>query len=415
MENPNVNNGQDTENVVDHGFSYVSSRRRKLKRKGKGMKIALISLLILLAMLVSVSAAVLLPLYEAYRDSYVDIDIVTQTGDFTLPPKPSGFEDEYTEESDTTSPDFGSDPSGSFEVIQTEPPYEEVIVGDPIDVPGINYVSQIDPNILNVLVIGNDSGATSGRTDVMMICSYNKITGEAKLVSLLRDLLVPIRVGENKYQWNRLNAAYALGGNFKGRIALCINTINEVFGMDIQKFVLVNLAGTVKIVDSCGGVDVSLTQQEINWIVWNAGYVSANADGTYHLDGTSALIHMRQRYGGSDFNRTQRQRKVMTALFRQVVSSRDVGEIYTLVKNAFSIVETNIGIDEMLDLAASVVSNGASMGIASHQIPSGNNPRDWKFRSFSITSQKYVTSGGSSIIDINIAAQKALLHRYIYG
>ena len=151
---------------------------------------------------------------------------------------------------------------------------------------------------------------------------------------------------------------------------------------------------------------------EVQWIQ-NSGYkVIKNSDGTYHLDGDAALIHMRQRYGSSDVTRTNRQRKVLMALFQQVVASRDITEIYDLVRNAFNskMFQTNIPLTEMLDLATSVASNGANMSIGSHRIPTSY----WNIR-FNMSTQQQVTSGGAQVLQINFNEQKAKVQEFVYG
>lgn len=405
MEKPDQNH--ETEAVTEHGFSDSAARRRRVKKRGKGIKITLVSLLVLLALLVSVSAAILLPLYEAYLGSYEHVPIVSRTDDYTLPPKPPGFTGDYTEEG-TDGEDLPPDSETSGEEEPPPPDTTEEYVGDPVEVPGIHLKQQIDPNVENILVIGTDSRSLTsmqGRTDVMMICSYNKATGKATLLSLLRDMLVPIEgVG-----WNRLNAAYSLGG-----VALCINTINDLFDLDIQKFVLINFEGTMDIVDSCGGVEIPLTQSEVDYLHYdgtNPVLVRSEGDTNYYLlDGKTALSHMRHRKGSSDFKRTERQRNVMMALFRQVVSTRDWTEIYSLVIDACKIVKTNMELGEIIELASTAVGHGANMAIESKRIPTR-----FANANFDIAKQQYVTSGGAAILDIDIEQQKEQLHKYLYG
>jgi anionic cell wall polymer biosynthesis LytR-Cps2A-Psr (LCP) family protein len=122
---------------------------------------------------------------------------------------------------------------------------------------------------------------------------------------------------------------------------------------------------------------------------------------------------MRHRYGSSDYKRTERQRNVITALFRQVVSSRDLSDIYALVRQGFGMIKTNIPLDEMIDLAASVVGNGANMSIGSQRMP-------FKATSvyFNIGKQEWVSSSGTGAaqvlkIDFEYEAQK--VNEYIYG
>lgn len=91
--------------------------------------------------------------------------------------------------------------------------------------------------MLNILVLGTDSRNVTldrGRSDTMIVVSYNKKEGTIKMVSLLRDALIPIE----GYGWNRINTAYFFGG-----VGLAVNTVNQLFGLDIQSFVVVDING----------------------------------------------------------------------------------------------------------------------------------------------------------------------------
>lgn len=393
----------------DFGGDAKNPRARKIRRR-KALKIALVSLIALLLIITSVGAAILMPLLQAYNDGYVEVPTITPQESFSIPPFNSGSIDATQTWPETEYPEDSTD-------------YQEEIpnIGSgAMAVSGIVKVEQKDPNVENILLIGSDTRDLSklkgSRSDTMIICSYNKKTGKAKMISLLRDSLVYIP----GYGYNRLNATFSLGFAKEpkyGGIALCINTINQTFDLDIQKFVIVNFGGAVELVDACGGVDIPLSNvgkknntDEKWYIEQYGGTVTKNADGTYHLNGGAALIHMRHRYGSSDYTRTTRQRNVITAVFRQVVASRDLTEIYDLVRSAFGMIKTNISLDEMIDLAASVVSNGANMDIGSKYMPQkGTSIR------YNISQQVQVSSGGASVIKINVATEKSFIQNFIYG
>ena len=457
------------------GAGFGSSLGTKVRRvrTRKALKIVLVVLTALLLIIASLGAAIVMPLIQAYDKSYTDVPIITTPpgyDDFVIPPmlgddmngKPFVGENgnwwigdydtlikvEYgASETDDTGVEYtplANEPiigeNGNWQIgnvdigikaevttgIPEPPPVTtgpdgnsgSTGTGKPVTVNGIYKVEKKDPDIENILLVGTDSrnmSSLKGRSDTMIVCSYNKRTGKAKLVSFMRDTLVPIDgLGKNGgVLWQRLNATFSLSG-----IACTINTINQLFGLDIQRFVIVNFEGTKNLIDSCGGVNVKLTDTpndprgEVQWIQ-NSGYkVIKNSDGTYHLDGAAALIHMRQRYGSSDVTRTNRQRKVLMALFQQVVASRDITEIYDLVRNAFNskMFQTNIPLTEMLDLAASVASNGANMSIGSHRIPTSY----WSIR-FNMSTQQQVTSGGAQVLQINFTEQKNKVQEFIYG
>ena len=93
---------------------------------------------------------------------------------------------------------------------------------------------------MNILLLGSDerSLTESARTDSMIICSINMQTGQVKLTSIMRDLAVYFgNLGSNSATY-RINAANYFGGE-----RLAMKTVNECFGMNIDKYVRVNFYG----------------------------------------------------------------------------------------------------------------------------------------------------------------------------
>lgn len=332
----------------------------------KKIRIWFTAILLVLVMLICAAVAVLMPLYQAYRKSHMDVPIVTRPDDsYTRPPEPT-FDPDPTAPDDTDD----TDPSGTTGPDVTVPddtePDDTEPVGTthpPVKVSGIYKVDKKDPDIENILILGTDSrnvNTQRGRSDSIIVASFNKRTKQVKLVSFLRDTYIPIE----GHGWNRINAAYAVGG-----VALCVNTINDLFGLDIQKFVIVNFSGASTFVDACGGVDMALTQKEINYLLNLKDEFPQNSDGTYHLDGKVALDYMRMRKIDSDFGRTERQRKTMMAIYSQAMARKDVTQMYNLVREGFNLVKTNLKLSEMLDLAQSVISMGSELNIGSESVP----------------------------------------------
>lgn len=85
------------------------------------------------------------------------------------------------------------------------------------------------------------------RPDVLMIVQINPGTQQARILSLNRDIWVDIPGRSSQ----RINAAFGYGG---GDAALLIETIRENFGIEINHYVAVDLAGFKGIVDQVGGV-----------------------------------------------------------------------------------------------------------------------------------------------------------------
>lgn len=365
----------------------------------KKIRIWFTAILLVLVMLICAAVAVLMPLYQAYRKSHMDVPIVTRPDEsYTRPPEPT-FDPDPTAPDDTDD----TDPSGTTEPPVTEPDDTEPAdtTHPPVKVPGIYKVDKKDPDIENILILGTDSRNVQkerGRSDSIIVASFNKRTKQVKLVSFLRDTYIPIE----GHGWNRINAAYAVGG-----VALCVNTINDLFGLDIQKFVIVNFSGASTFVDACGGVDMALTQKEINYLLNLKDEFPQNSDGTYHLDGKVALDYMRMRKIDSDFGRTERQRKTMMAIYSQAMARKDVTQMYNLVREGFNLVKTNLKLSEMLDLAQSVISMGSELNIGSESVP----PRSTKKLMWS---NRYIDRKSVLWID-NLDDAKKYVVGMIYG
>lgn len=258
----------------------------------------------------------------------------------------------------------------------------------------IYKVEQKDKNILNILVMGTDTrDVTSdrGRSDTMIIVSYNKETGAVKLISLLRDSLVPIE----GHGWNRINTAYFFGG-----VGLALNTVNQLYNLDIQNFAVIDFNGTKNFIDYIGGVDVTLTEEEAElYSLYTGKTISA---GLTHMDSELALTHMRNRTIGNDFGRTKRQRDTITAVMRQIASKTSVTELYDIVDYAFSLVKTNIPASTLVSLGTSILSNASNLQIESENVPFND-------------AYQFAWYNGMSIISYDISGAASRLNNFIYG
>ena len=181
-----------------------------------------------------------------------------------------------------------------------------------------------EDGVINILLIGNDSrqNGEDGRSDAMILLSISSKTKTIYMTSLLRDMYVEIP----GHDGNRLNAAYSFGG-----AELLMETVEENFDIPVNRYVLVNFEAFASLVDAVGGVDLELTTGELEYV---NGYlveynmltgrpqgtdnVDTTKPGLVHLNGPQALAYCRIRYIGTDFGRTERQRKVLTAAIKQM-------------------------------------------------------------------------------------------------
>lgn len=193
---------------------------------------------------------------------------------------------------------------------------------EPID--SVADLPMQEDGVINILLIGNDSrqNGEDGRSDAMILISISDKTKSVYMTSLLRDMYVDIP----EHDGNRLNAAYSFGG-----AELLMETIEQNLDIPVNRYVLVNFEAFAKLVDAVGGVDLELTTEELEYV---NGYLveynmltdrpqgTDNMDttkpGLVHLNGPQALAYCRNRYIGTDFGRTERQRKVLTAVIKKL-------------------------------------------------------------------------------------------------
>lgn len=268
-----------------------------------------------------------------------------------------------------------------------------LVYADPI------YIENaIDPDVVNILVMGEDSRpGDSGRSDVMLIVSYNQRYNTIKAVSVLRDTWIYI---PGRDTWNRVNAAFRFGG-----IGLAINTINANFDLDIQYYMITNFDNMVKIVDALGGLDITLTQAEIEYYneTMPDDKIKAGEDGLCHLDGRHVLAHCRNRtIGNGDWSRTERQRAVMTAIFARAKKEKNAASLTSLIYSLMDYVETNLNPWQMISIGTGIVFGKNSSAPQKGTIPCTGS---WS----------YAYEGKMAVIHMDLEMNKEWLHAFFYG
>ena len=227
---------------------------------------------------------------------------------------------------------------------------------------------------INILLLGTDERSLTepARTDAMIIASINPTTGEVKLTSLLRDTAVKF-TDAGKYNGTyRLNAANYFGGPL-----YAIKIVNECFNMNIQYYVSVNFYGFTRIAEALGGIDVDITEDEMNEINKKQvhQYHAALKNGvdetgienelleTYgantHLNGRQTLAYARVRYVDNDMARAERQRTVVIKLTEKL-RGKSAPEILALLANLSGYVTTNMDLNTIGEIAITVLTKGVS-------------------------------------------------------
>lgn len=216
-----------------------------------------------------------------------------------------------------------------------------------------------DPYVLNVMLFGTDRYGDAGLSDTMILLSIDNRHQKIKMTSFLRDTYIAIP-GVTSH---KLNYAYAVGG-----ASLSIKTIEANYGIQIDRYATVNFTTFQKIVDIMGGVELYLTDREIQYI--NAQLVENNqtdhylnaSEGMVTLDGQQALWYARNRGGtyngitfsGDDWDRTDRQRNFLEAVITNLQDA-SLSEIVQIVNSVGPMVTTNLKKTEIQSLVANAM------------------------------------------------------------
>lgn len=260
--------------------------------------------------------------------------------------------------------------------------------------------------VVNILLIGNDSrqNGDDGRSDAMILLSISSKTKTIYMTSLLRDMYVDIPGRDG----NRLNAAYSYGG-----AELLMETVEKNLDISVNRCVQVNFEAFANLVDAVGGVDLELSTAEIEYV--NGYLVEYNmltnrpqgtdnmdpaAEGMVHLNGPQALAYCRNRYIGTDFGRTERQRKVLTEVIKKLPLS-GVTNGKELVDGLMPNLTTNLTRGECFRLSL-MAGRFLTYDIVTDSIPQPNTYKDATIR-------------GMSVLEVDFEANRKYLREKLYG
>lgn len=225
-----------------------------------------------------------------------------------------------------------------------------------------------DSNIVNILLVGSDKRETwseQGRSDCVMVATIDKKHRCLKLTSLMRDMYIDIpNHGKAKF-----NAAYSYGG-----IELLYKTIAYNFDLKLDGYALVDFAAFKQVVKEIGGVDIELTEAEANYLrtAYHRGSVLKVQPGLHTLNGAQALAYTRIRQDiRADFGRTERQRKVVQAVFKKA-KSKSYSKLLDMVKVVMPNITTDLTNDEIYGYMTDMISMGTT-DIQQYRIPVDNS------------------------------------------
>jgi polyisoprenyl-teichoic acid--peptidoglycan teichoic acid transferase len=213
---------------------------------------------------------------------------------------------------------------------------------------------------LNILVLGVDKRPSDSReaqvdgtrTDTLMLVRLVPKTGEVKLLSVPRDLLVEVEPGVK----GRINAAYTYGG-----LEGTLDAVENYARVPLSHYAAVDFEGFEAVVDAMGGVEVDIEDEfPDNWRM---------EEGLQKLNGHRALRYARYRGTAcGDLDRIERQQQLVAALRSKAFKWNTVRKVPDIVKVMNENVETDLGLDEGISLGRVLIRRGLNAKMTSNQL-----------------------------------------------
>lgn len=274
---------------------------------------------------------------------------------------------------------------------------------------GINYDDGIVPNayvdestlassnsVKNILLLGSDGrDEVSGeRSDTMILLSIDKSNKKIKLTSFLRDSYVYI---PSKGYSTKLNAAFAYGG-----AQLVMDTIEYNFGVDIDNYVMIDFSAFKTLVNGLGGITVEgVTAAEAKYLKEVVKIKSQEiVEGTNEFSGNTALWYCRIRHLDNDFKRTERQRKVISAIISKAMKT-DIFTLLGTVADTVPHISADMTRNQLLGLGMSSAVKLLTYDIEQQQIPASGTWSDgW--------------ASGQQVLKLDMEKNKEILKSFLY-
>ena len=214
-----------------------------------------------------------------------------------------------------------------------------------------------------VAVFGVDSRngdvGKGANADVQIIANVNMGTGDITLTSVYRDTYLNLGKGD---RYSKSNAAYAEGGPEQA-----VAMLNKNLDLDIENYVTFNWKAVADVIDLLGGVDIDVSKAAFYYMnayihetclksgisAQNPAAMYIKKAGPQHLNGVQAVAYARLRYMDSDFERTKRQREVISQCL-DLAKKTDLATLTKIIDTVLPQVAFNIDTADIIELAKGI-------------------------------------------------------------
>lgn len=199
-----------------------------------------------------------------------------------------------------------------------------------------------------IMIMGVDERDDDvGRSDTLMIASIDPKTNQASLLSVPRDTRVKIK----GHGFDKVNAAYAYG-----KEKLSQDTVENLLGVNIDHYVIINTKSFKKIIDAIGGIDIDVPKRMHYEDPWDddGGLIIDFQPGMQHMDGAKAVTYVRYRDEEGDLGRIRRQQDFMRACMDKIVSPAIIPKLPSVIKEVMDSIQTDLTFRQLMEFAGTL-------------------------------------------------------------
>jgi len=213
-----------------------------------------------------------------------------------------------------------------------------------------------------IMIMGVDERDDDvGRSDTLMIASIDPKTNQASLLSVPRDTRVKIK----GHGFDKVNAAYAYG-----KEKLSQDTVENLLGVNVDHYIIINTKSFKKIIDAIGGIDIDVPKRMHYEDPWDddGGLIIDFHPGMQHMDGAKAVTYVRYRDEEGDLGRIRRQQDFVRACMEKIVSPAIIPKLPAVIKEVMGSIETDLSFRQLLEFAGTLKESKAN-GLKTDMVP----------------------------------------------
>lgn len=213
-----------------------------------------------------------------------------------------------------------------------------------------------------IMIMGVDERDDDvGRSDTLMIASIDPKTNQASLLSVPRDTRVKIK----GHGFDKVNAAYAYG---KERLSQ--DTVENLLGVNVDHYIIINTKSFKKIIDAIGGIDIDVPKRMHYEDPWDddGGLIIDFQPGMQHMDGAKAVTYVRYRDEEGDLGRIRRQQDFVRACMEKIVSPAIIPKLPAVIKEVMDSIETDLSFRQLLEFAGTL-KESKNNGLKTDMVP----------------------------------------------